>query len=959
MDMRGLAHFIRDIRKATSNLREEKERVDEELAKVRAKFSNSVNMSTYDRKKYVCKLMFISMLGYPITFGHLEGLELMAGQTLSEKLIGYLSVAVFLNEDSELLTLTAHTVYRDLLSFSDLDRGLALSVVASTGGKDFAEIMHEGVQKIIVDDVVDIHIRKKALLTLLHIYKKYPEVVDLPLIIPKAADLILSEQDGASMCAIKFLHGCVEKQNMHLFKEVPLKLIDVLARIIIEKKTEPSYVYYGVPAPWLQCSLLRLLQCLPIPEESHLKDRIVVILRKMVKATDKVVKDAQTQLKQKGIRNRVSIMSAVLLEVVSLSVVWNISPKLTWECIDVVSSFVLEKRDTNFRYIGLDLLRKLRHVDIPEFTYQAYCKQYQSQIIVSLHDADVSIRRKALDVLVGMCNASNSSDIIKTLLVYLPVADEPDFRMYLVSSIAFLSGKYIDDPNAYTDIMLTIVAQAGNTCPADIVHRVVRVIINNPSVQKHAVSTVFHALHNRKHPCEPMVQVAAFVLGECGYQIALNPESTPPQQFAALDNQLGFSSTATQAMILTALFKFYNVYDDAALRDKIVKSFDAYKSCIQPELHQRAMEYLALIESGSRMLIDRLLQPIPPFSINDYASFDREGEHAQEAWTAHAVPSEKNVSHDSHAQPQGSFVPSDEKVGQGRFEPSTVSSLKLNATTETRTSGNSVTEELFQTIELQDGERLKQAHLDHHNLFVPLLQGQSGVLFVDSYVELQCTQFYRLADCRVSVVIQDRSGRGLEQVSLEILNAEFGLLLQSRGSNATCVLPNGFMTVEFAGRSISPFHSPPLVRLSYRTGVDNDGSDGTVGVEVLYLPIVTTSFISPYEVSCNDDNFQLFDNVKKTTTPLSHTLSTSIDFNKESALRVLAKMGFYVVSTVDDTFMAVGAHATKPKGKTVYMPVACELHLVGEKIEARVYALSHVIQEVVLDMLGLIFEPYS
>uniref|UniRef100_A0A0A9ZCE0 AP-2 complex subunit alpha n=1 Tax=Lygus hesperus TaxID=30085 RepID=A0A0A9ZCE0_LYGHE len=116
MDMRGLAHFIQDIRAATNNKRNERIRVDEELAKIRAKFVNAVCMTVYQRKKYVCKLMFISMLGYRVTFGHMEAVRLMAGNTASEKLIGYLALTVLLDESSELLTLTTHTVYQDLLS---------------------------------------------------------------------------------------------------------------------------------------------------------------------------------------------------------------------------------------------------------------------------------------------------------------------------------------------------------------------------------------------------------------------------------------------------------------------------------------------------------------------------------------------------------------------------------------------------------------------------------------------------------------------------------------------------------------------------------------------------------------------------------------------------------------------------------------------------------------------------
>lgn len=44
-------------------------------------------LSGYHRKKYVCKLMYLYILGYEIDFGHSEAVDLMDSAKFSEKQI--------------------------------------------------------------------------------------------------------------------------------------------------------------------------------------------------------------------------------------------------------------------------------------------------------------------------------------------------------------------------------------------------------------------------------------------------------------------------------------------------------------------------------------------------------------------------------------------------------------------------------------------------------------------------------------------------------------------------------------------------------------------------------------------------------------------------------------------------------------------------------------------------------
>lgn len=62
-------------------------RVNKELANIRSKFKGDKTLDGYQKKKYVCKLLFIFLLGHDIDFGHMEAVNLLSSNKYSEKQI--------------------------------------------------------------------------------------------------------------------------------------------------------------------------------------------------------------------------------------------------------------------------------------------------------------------------------------------------------------------------------------------------------------------------------------------------------------------------------------------------------------------------------------------------------------------------------------------------------------------------------------------------------------------------------------------------------------------------------------------------------------------------------------------------------------------------------------------------------------------------------------------------------
>ncbi|XP_036716139.1 AP-2 complex subunit alpha-2 isoform X4 [Balaenoptera acutorostrata] len=93
--MRGLAVFISDIRNCKSKEAEIK-RINKELANIRSKFKGDKALDGYSKKKYVCKLLFIFLLGHDIDFGHMEAVNLLSSNRYTEKQIGVVTAAASL-----------------------------------------------------------------------------------------------------------------------------------------------------------------------------------------------------------------------------------------------------------------------------------------------------------------------------------------------------------------------------------------------------------------------------------------------------------------------------------------------------------------------------------------------------------------------------------------------------------------------------------------------------------------------------------------------------------------------------------------------------------------------------------------------------------------------------------------------------------------------------------------------
>lgn len=104
-------------------------------------------------------------------------------------------------------------------------------------------------------------VKKKAALTLLRLYRKYPGIVR-----NEWAERIISIMDDPDMgvtLSVTSLVMALAQDLPEEYKGSYVKAAQRLKRIIVDNDIAPDYLYYRVPCPWVQVKLLRLLQYYP------------------------------------------------------------------------------------------------------------------------------------------------------------------------------------------------------------------------------------------------------------------------------------------------------------------------------------------------------------------------------------------------------------------------------------------------------------------------------------------------------------------------------------------------------------------------------------------------------------------------------------------------------------------------------------------------------------------------
>eukprot|EP00057_Strongylocentrotus_purpuratus_P020616 XP_011675090.1 PREDICTED: LOW QUALITY PROTEIN: AP-2 complex subunit alpha [Strongylocentrotus purpuratus] len=587
--MRGLAVFISDIRNCKSKEAEIK-RINKELANIRSKFKGDKTLDGYQKKKYVCKLLFIFLLGHDIDFGHMEAVNLLSSNKYTEKQIGYLFISVLVSESSELMQLVIQSIKKDLNSRNAVNINLALHCIANIGSKAMAENLGKEVPKLLVSaDTID-QVKQSASLCLLRLYRTCNDSIPSGEWQARVIHLLNDQHMGVVTAASSLIYDLCLK-NPDEYKGCISLAVSRLSRIVTSSYTDlQDYTYYFVPAPWLAVKLLRLLQLYGPPDDPAVRGRLTECL-------ETILNKAQEPPKSKKVQHSNS-KNAVLFEAINL--------------------IIHHDRSVVTRLPKTSSLKRSHQGDpdrLKMVSQRTTCSAWRTPRLGWLL-YQYPGRKQELELdwtcFTAMCDRTTAVTIVgRDASSYLEKADY-SIREEMVLKVAILAEKYASDYTWYVDTILNLIRIAGDYVSEEVWYRVIQIVINREDVQGYAAKTVFEAL--QAPAChENMVKVGGYILGEFGNLIAGDKRSSPQVQLNLLHSKFHLCTAPTRGLLLSTYVKFINLFpeikhiiQDVLRNDNQLRNADA-------ELQQRAVEYLQLSVCTSADVLATVLEEMPPF----------------------------------------------------------------------------------------------------------------------------------------------------------------------------------------------------------------------------------------------------------------------------------------------------------------------------------------------------------
>ncbi|PVU91049.1 hypothetical protein BB559_004332 [Furculomyces boomerangus] len=620
-----LRDLIRAVR-CSKTAADERSVIKKESAEIRTSFKETNSQDV--RFSNIQKLIYIYLLGYPVQFGQLECLKLVASNKYSDKRVGYLGVMVLLDENQEILTLLTNSLKNDLQSPDDYIVGLGLCTLSALASEEVSQDLVEDVLKLIGSSRS--FIRKKAVLAALRIIRRVPETIES--FIKKARSLLGDKNHGVQLGAVALLTDmCVS--NTEAMEQIQ-KMVPIIVRQLRGLLTTSSHDHEvgGINDPFLQIGFLRLLRLLGNGSIA-VADEINDILTQVMTQTEES-KNVGTSVLYECIRVVLAIPSEKSLRVLA---------------INLLGKF-LEHRDNNIRYIALSMLLQAM------VTEATAVQRVQSTVVQCLHDSDISIRGHAIDLTFALINKNNVRKLTNELISLLPTADS-EFKPGMTHKLFISSELFSPSSDWDIEVKFKTLYLAGNDVTSEDMNWFISDVCSesksNVELQRYITRVAYSALHNMINienettvgKNNKFVMASVWMLGEFGdiatesdveldvdnriFSVTehanISVEIPALVDIIDLLSRVVKSSFYASQISLTSLGKLCGRESTSStLKDKILTIFKSNVSSTNLELQNRSVQFLELFNNNASSISSEITDkmPAPTFKLPTIAPED-------------------------------------------------------------------------------------------------------------------------------------------------------------------------------------------------------------------------------------------------------------------------------------------------------------------------------------------------
>ncbi|KAK0432905.1 adaptin N terminal region-domain-containing protein [Armillaria borealis] len=584
----NLKALIKGIR-SCKTVADERALIQQESAAIRASFRDE---DSYARHNNIAKLLYIHMLGSPAHFGQIECLKLVASPRFADKRLGYLGIMLLLDEKQEVLTLVTNSLKNDMAHSNMYAVGLALCTFANIASEEMSRDLANEIEKLLGSS--NTYIRKKAALCALRVIKKVPDLTDH--FVSKAKNLLTDRNHGVLLSSITLITEMCQTDPSVLneFRNAVPILVRTL-KSLVTTGYSPEHDVSGIADPFLQVKILRLLRLLGRGDE-HASDTMNDILAQVATNTDST----------KNVGN--SILYETVLTVLEIEA----DTGLRVMAINILGKF-LSNRDNNIRYVALNTLNKVVSMDTNAV------QRHRNIILDCLRDADISIRRRALELSYALINEQNVRVLVRELSAFLEIADD-EFKIGMTTQICLAAERFAPSKRWHIDTVLRVLKLAGNFIREEVLSAFIRLVAHTPELQAYTASRLYRALRDDISQ-ESLTLAATWIIGEYSEIIIEGGLVDDDVAKQVTDKELvdlllsildsPYANYLTRQYVLSAITKMAaRPTTSTVQQERISEVLTQYTTSPELELQQRAVEFASLFNLGE--LREGVLERMPP-----------------------------------------------------------------------------------------------------------------------------------------------------------------------------------------------------------------------------------------------------------------------------------------------------------------------------------------------------------
>ncbi|XP_003928649.1 AP-3 complex subunit delta-1 [Saimiri boliviensis] len=433
----------------------------------------------------VCKLTYLQMLGYDISWAAFNIIEVMSASKFTFKRIGYLAASQSFHEGTDVIMLTTNQIRKDLSSPSQYDTGVALTGLSCFVTPDLARDLANDIMTLMSHTKP--YIRKKAVLIMYKVFLKYPE--SLRPAFPRLKEKLEDPDPGVQSAAVNVICELARRNPKNYLSLAPL-----FFKLMTSSTNN-----------WVLIKIIKLFGALT-PLEPRLGKKLIEPLTNLIHSTS-----AMSLLYE-----CVNTVIAVLISLSSGMPNHSASIQL---CVQKLR-ILIEDSDQNLKYLGLLAMSKILK------THPKSVQSHKDLILQCLDDKDESIRLRALDLLYGMVSKKNLMEIVKKLMTHVDKAEGTTYRDELLTKIIDICSQsnyqHITNFEWYISILVELTRLEGTRHGHLIAAQMLDVAIRVKAIRKFAVSQMSSLLDSahllasstqRNGICE-VLYAAAWICGE-------------------------------------------------------------------------------------------------------------------------------------------------------------------------------------------------------------------------------------------------------------------------------------------------------------------------------------------------------------------------------------------------------------------------------------------------------------